>query len=136
MLVIRTAEEMACALASSLQPVIRERLAAHRDHLLDYPDYAFEELGMFIIVQPDDNLNDLNCVTGTSLAGRGRFTLEPESILRQDDCLELLFVISDDGFGAVLFVPLAEELDSVLLAACKDLAPSLNLSVPPKATAR
>lgn len=49
MLVIRTAEEMARALSSSLDPPLKERLEAQRDHLLDYPDYAFEELGLFVI---------------------------------------------------------------------------------------
>lgn len=136
MLVIRTAEDLARALALSLEPVVKERLAAHRDHLLDYPDYAFEELGLFIIVQPDDHLDDLNGVTSAALTAGALFAVEPERVARHDDWLEVLFIVSDDGFGVVLFVPLKEELDSTLLDACQKLASSLDLSVQPKASTK
>ncbi len=78
MLVFRTAEEMACALSSPLDPTLRERLAAQRNHLLDYPEHAFEELGVFIVIQPGDSLEDISKAAAYRLTGKEGFMIEAE----------------------------------------------------------
>jgi len=44
---------------------------------------------------------------------------------RYGDWLEVLFIISDDGFGIVLFVPLAEAVNDEVRTALQALAPTL-----------
>lgn len=133
MIVIRTAEELACMLASSLDKVVKERLAVYRDHLSDYAEFDFEELGRFIIVQPDDKLKQLNGALGPALKAGELFAAEPEAVMRHGDWLEVLFVISDDGFGVVLFIPLMEKIDSSFTLVRQHLASSLDLDDQPKA---
>ncbi len=127
MFVIRTAEEMACALTSPLDPTLRERLAAQRDHLLNYPEHAFEELGVFIVIQPGDSLNDISRTAAYCLADGESFSIEAEAIDQHGGWLELLFILSDDGFGLVLFVPLQQGTDPGILKACQALAPNRDL---------
>lgn len=128
MLIIRTAEELAHALATPLDEVVKERLAAHRDYLLDYPDFTFEELGLFAVVEQGDQLADLNTAGSVRLVDKGAFCFEPETVMRYGDWLEVIFVLSDDGFGLVLFMPLAVGLDESWLTACQELAPTLDLT--------
>ncbi|QIG53762.1 hypothetical protein G6N82_05980 [Altererythrobacter sp. BO-6] len=129
MLIIRTAEELARTLASPLECTLRERLEAQRAYLADYlHDYALEELALFVIVQPGDHLEDLNATSSVRLVrDGGTFAFEVETANRYDDWLELLFVISDDGFGVVLFVPLTGDIDPAILAACQDQTPHLEI---------
>ena len=127
MIVIRTAEELAYALASSLDPSVLMSLAAHRERLLEYEDYALEDLVLFLIVQSGDALNSLNSVPGVLLVQDGSFTFPAECIDRQGDWLEVLFVLSDDGFGVVLFVPLMPQLDSIWVSALEAVAPNGKL---------
>ena len=52
MIVIRTAEEMARALDSPLEPTLKDRLQAHWDRLSEWDDYELSELAVFLIAQP------------------------------------------------------------------------------------
>lgn len=135
MLVIRTAEELARALTSSLDPTLRARLAAQCVYLADYlDDYAFEELGLFLIIQLGDQLEDLNAAGGVRLVRDGAFAFDVETASRYDLWSELLFVVSDDGFGVVLYVPLAEGIDPAILSACQEQAPHLEITTAAKAS--
>lgn len=128
MIVIRTAEELASALALPLDPYLLLRLTVHRDRLLEYEDYAVEELALFLVVQPGDTLEHVNAASGVTLVRNGTFTFTPETIDRQGDWLEVLFILSDDGFGVVLFAPLCAGADPNLLAALQTLGPNDALS--------
>lgn len=127
MLVIRTADEMARALSSPLEPTLKRRLATHNTHLSEYPDFSFEELGIFLVLLPPDSLDDLCRVSPVTIANPSAFVMEPETVDLHGDWLEVLFVLSDDGFGLVVFTALGPETDQVLLKACQELCPSLSL---------
>jgi hypothetical protein len=129
MIVIRTAEEMARVLASRLDPAVRNCLSAHGDRLLNYSGYTLEELGVFVIVQPGDTLEDIGTANPARLVEDSAFAFAAETIDRHGNWLELLFILSDDGFGLTLFVPLTTGTDCKLLSACKALAPHLELSL-------
>jgi hypothetical protein len=58
MFVIRTAEEMARALDSPLDPELKRILAEHWARLADY-DLPLSDLAQFVIAQPGDTLGDL-----------------------------------------------------------------------------
>ena len=121
MLVIRTAEEMARALASPLDPTLLARLVAQQEYLTAYPDYSFEELGLFIVVDTVDRLSDLQQQTTSRLVEGATFAIEPEAVDRHGPWLEVLFILSDDGFGLVLWLPLDGTLHSTMKAAVDGL---------------
>ena len=127
MITIRTAEELARALSSPLDAIPHDRLVAHREHLLDYTDFAFEDLGLFMIVQLGDTLDAIETASPVRLVRNSQFALLLEYVEQHGTWLEALFILSDDGFGLVLFVQLAEAMDPSLLKACKALLPSLVL---------
>lgn len=124
MIIIRKAEDLARALEAPLDPILHHRLEAQREYLADYP---IEELALFLIAQPGDTLETITAACSYRLVESARFTIEAEAIDRHGNWLEVLWVLSDDGFGLVLFVPLESDTDPSLLAACQALSPNLNL---------
>lgn len=105
MIVIRTAEEMARALDSPLPPAVRQRLQQHRQRLAEYDGYELSELANFIITQPANTLSELNAASPAAIfAGTAGFIIEPECIERLPGWYELTFILSDDGFGLVVFI--------------------------------
>jgi hypothetical protein len=123
MIVIRTAEEMARALDSPLDPEIKQVLQKQRDILAEYEGFPLEELAEFVVVQPGDTLADLEAGSEMKLVefegGQATFALGAERIEQHGTFFEVLWILSDDGFGVLLFVPRGEGVDPVLLAACE-----------------
>lgn len=119
MLVIRTAEDMARALASALDPPLVNRLRTYQAIFAEYPDHAFEELGLFLIVQPGDRLGDVEKASETDLVLPREGCFQAEAIERYGKWFEASFVLSDDGYGIVVFIPDQPNIDPQLLAACK-----------------
>lgn len=88
-------------------------------------------LGYFVVVEPDDSVPALETQTGCSIV-RGRcgstqygqpgFAPAFEFIEEHPHCYEMVFVLSDDGFGIDLFVPKVPGIDSQLLALCVSYA--------------
>lgn len=119
MIVIRTAEDLARVLSEPPDPELLSLLQAQADRLAEYPDFTFEELGMFAIVQPGDDLNSIDAAIGWALLDDDTFARPVELIVQHGSWIEATFILSDDGFGLVLFVPIDASTDSQLLAACK-----------------
>ena len=122
MIVIRTAEEMARALDSLLKPQLKQILKGHWDRLVDY-DLPLSDLAEFVIAQPGDTLIELEAASSMQLValedGQPTFALGPEIVKQHADFLELVFILSDDGFGIVLLVMKGDGIDPVLKAACE-----------------
>ena len=75
---------------------------------------------MFAIVQPHDGLNSIDSELGWSLLDSdGSFSHPVELIALHQKWIEATFILSDDGFGLVLFVPLDVPTDEMLFAAFK-----------------
>jgi hypothetical protein len=85
MLVIRTAEEMACALEAPPDPILHTRLTDHWERLQEYADYALEELATFLIVQPGDTAEDINAASPVPLVQDAAFTFVAEAVDQQID---------------------------------------------------
>ncbi|KRA82551.1 hypothetical protein [Altererythrobacter sp. Root672] len=115
MIVIRTAEEMDRALDSPLDPHLHQLLNGHLDRLSEYDDYELLELALFIVLQPSDTLTDLQNASPVRLVqgagGKAAFATLPELVRQHSDWIELVFILSDDGFGLVLFLPKGIDLD-------------------------
>lgn len=119
MLIIRTAEAFARLLATHPDTELKALLQAQADRLAEYPDYTMEELAMFVIIDPPDALDTLDAALGWSLLDGDTFTHPAELIGLHGNWIEATFILSDDSFGLVLYVPIDARTDKLLLAACK-----------------
>lgn len=114
MLVITDAAAMARALASSLDPQLKDLLALRRDQLLrdTAGEYELGELVHIVVVQPGDRIADIEVAANFPL-----FT-EPAFEWTQDhgQYLESVVILADDGFGIAIFVPDTDGIDPAMLA--------------------
>ena len=88
-------------------------------------------LGYFVVVEPDDSVSALETQTGCSIV-RGRcdgdqygqpgFAPAFEFIEEHPHCFEMVFILSDDGFGIDLFIPKVRGIDLQLVALCVSYA--------------
>lgn len=116
MIVIRTAEDMARALDSPLDPALHIALQGHATRLAEWD---LQDLAVLIIVQPSDTLDALESAYGERLVDDSIFLIVPELVSQHRDWIELVFILSDDGFGLVLFVSLERGADPMLATACR-----------------
>lgn len=110
MISIRSSADMARALAGALDPPLRKLLELRRDQLLDYDGYDFGERAHFIIVQGGDTLAAIETEAGFPLPFPSF-----EFVERHGAWLEAVLIVSDDGFGIMLFVPDRIDIDPALL---------------------
>ena len=92
------------------------------------------ELAHFLIVQAGDDDQSVSAELGFSIlenlvdgARYGDPDFEPswEWIMRHEGWFELVYVLSDDGFGWVVLVQDDEATDADLLAVCREYAPAI-----------
>jgi len=124
--IIRTWADVSAYLDGSIDPALAQLLQTRRDQLIDLGDLP--DLGTFVIIDCGDELQTiegaLQLPIATNLIDGKRFG-DPdfmpsfEFIQRHDGCYELVFILSDDGFGHVVIVPDAEGVDSALLELCR-----------------
>lgn len=92
---------------------LRRLLQQRVDALQAFDDYDLADLVTFIVVEPADSLQDLDAQLGFSALGTPFELLE-----EHPGYYEMVFVVSDDGFGIEVFVPKHPGIDSKLLARC------------------
>jgi hypothetical protein len=93
---------------TQLQGLIAQRL-------LDLADYeeSLSELIHILVIQPSDALTHVDAELGFSLADRPWDVIESHS-----GWYEITIVVSDDGFGWVIYIPKADSTHADLLALC------------------
>jgi hypothetical protein len=109
--VIDSPEAMANALATYPDPGLLRRLVFYQSNLQE-AECEIGELGLVIIVGPVDTADAIEQVAGVDLTGDPAW----ESCIIDDGWCELVFVISDDGSGAVVLIPDHDDIDPALLA--------------------
>lgn len=118
MIVIRTYAALSDASAVLEGNEVHGLLEAHVERLSAYADYDLTDLAMFAIVMPGDTLDSIEDELGRSLIdSTGAFIQPPEIVQRHHRWFEIAFILSDDGFGLVIFVPIDSTTDSRLRAA-------------------
>jgi hypothetical protein len=131
MISIRSTADMAHVLASPIDADLKRLLALRRDQLLDCNGYDLGELAHFVVAEPLDPLAAIEGVVGVPLAtnlvdgsnyGDPRFTANFEHVARYGAWFEAVIIVSDDGFGIVLFVPDRPDIDQTLLGLVRDHA--------------
>jgi hypothetical protein len=122
MLSIRNSADMDRALVSLLDPALRRLLTLRRDQLAE-DELDLEEIAHCIVVRPGDTLAAVEAEAGVAIATNlvdgsrlGDPEFEPlfEYVTRKDGWLEAVMILSDDGFGLVLFVPDTIEVDPAI----------------------
>jgi len=119
MIIIQTWAALEHALLSPLDPRLRSILALRRDQLAGWGDIAH-----FIIVQPGDKPEQIEPPPLINLVDGCRYgdpAFEPswEHIQDHGGWFELTYILSDDGFGHIIFIPDAEGIDPELLSLCR-----------------
>lgn len=118
MIVIRTYAALSDASAVLEGNEVHVLLEAHRERLADYADFDLTDLAMFAIAMPGDTLDSIEDDLGRALIdSTGIFIDPPEIIRRHTNWFEIAWILSDDGFGLVLFVPIDSATDARLTAA-------------------
>lgn len=128
MIVIRTAEEMARALSSPLEPELKHRLQTHFDQLAEWTDFGLGELVVFVIVEEGDTLEHAEAAYGQTLVQDCAFANLPELVENHGGWIEATIILSDDGFGLVLMVQVGPMADSRLIAASRNAREYLHNS--------
>lgn len=119
MLIIRTAEELACTIAAPSGPEIASILRVHADRLAEFDNFELSDLALFAIIQPGDTLESVEDALNWRLTdGDGGFIQPPEIVSRHAGWYEVVFILSDDGYGLVLLLPIQGGTEPKLLAAC------------------
>lgn len=131
MQVIRDPLEAANIADPELRTLVQKTIAALSE---DYP-YDPDELGYFLIVEPGDSLATINAQIGFDiLANRWTgirydqpgYTQSFEVLDEHTHWFEMVFVLSDDGYGIEVFIPKTEGIDPDLLAMCQRYAVAAN----------
>lgn len=110
---------------------IRELIAARIAALSEDEPYDADTHGRFVVWEAGDSVDELSQVLSFS-ALSNRFTgvnfgepgFAPSFELVEDhaSCFEMVFVVSDDGYGVIVFIPKSVDADATLLAMCRQYA--------------
>jgi len=116
--------------AQIANPEIR-RLVEQRIYDLGKEPFDLATLGYFLVIEPGDTLNTINTQLGFPILtnrwtglhfGQPDFVPSFEFVEEFSGCFEIVFVISDDGFGIEVFVPKTAGIASELLELCQRYA--------------
>lgn len=127
MKIINSPEAMDDALSSSLDPLLERLLRLRVEQLTGYEGFALDDLAVFIIVEPGDNLEAVEAELRISLTVNlvdGCRWPDPDFCPNWEWCedhgalFELTFILDDSGYGHVLFVPKQVDVDPTILALC------------------
>jgi len=97
---------------------LRKLISRRIEELTDYTEDLSKLIHIFIL-EPSDTLTTVDVQLGFSLGERPIDVIESHS-----GWYELTIVLSDDGFGVILYVPKHPETDLKLLRICVSHCPT------------
>ena len=115
-------------------------LVEKRIHDLSLEPYDPEVRGYFLVIEPGDSTREIDAQLGFSILGNrwngtcfgeADFTPSFEVVEEHFGFFDMVFVISDDGYGVEVFVPKSSGIDSTLLAMCQQYAIPAQLPLKP-----
>ena len=128
MISIRDSQTMEFALSCPLDPFLKQLLLKRLDMLSEFSDFNLSELVHFVWVEPGDSIDAIekelgfspfvNFVDGARYPDPD-FTPNWEWLIDHGQWFELVFALSDSGFGINLLVPNRPDVDAMLLALLK-----------------
>jgi hypothetical protein len=110
---------------------IRHIVAQRITQLRLSADETLSDLGEFFVIEPGDSIPSLEETTGCYIAtdftgedhyGSPDFEPNHESLEhhREQQCFEMVFIMTDDGYFTVLLIPDDPGIDPDLLSLCRD----------------
>ena len=131
MLSIRSSSELDHTLDGPISPSLSALLRRRSTELSGYDGYDLADLAFFLVVQAGDELGAVdrklgfrvlsNFIDGSSF-GEADFTPSWEWVQAHPGWFEIVFILSDDGFGWIVLVEDGEGTDPALLSACRTFA--------------
>lgn len=120
MIHIHTWAQARHAVAHPPYPELALPLQAHIDRLAEFSDYDLGDLAEVIILPDKSDLSVAELAAGRPLVDRqdGRFAALPEYAVRHGGWVEVVWVLSDDGKGLVLFAEITSRTAPELTQAC------------------
>lgn len=128
MIVITDRVQISGIADSHLRQLIEQRIQGIEESC----PWDAEELGPMIIIEPSDTADDLESVMGFSIlesnfdeSRYGDDDFAPSFEFAEaigDDLFELVYIVSDGGYGYDIFIPHLPGLDPVLLSFCQTYA--------------
>lgn len=113
MQILRDSRSIENGARSCPDPELRQLLAAHIENLSGYEGYELGELVNFIVFEGGDTVADLDVILGFPIManrldgvrfGETDFLPSWEVIEEHINWFEVVYVLSDDGFGVVVFI--------------------------------
>lgn len=105
-------------------------LVEQRFHALSTEPYDPDDLGYFLVMEPSDSLEEINAQLGFPILcnrfsgipfGDADFTPSFEFVEEYAGCYDMVFILSDDGYGVEVFIPKSIDIPE-LLAMCQKFA--------------
>ncbi len=112
-------------------PAIRRLVERRFLEICDGELYDAEVHGELVVAEPRDTLASLERQSGCPIASNPfdgsrypdpEFVPACEVIEEHATCFEMVFVLNDDGFGVLIFVPKQPGIDRELLSLCRAYA--------------
>ena len=110
MQVVRDRADVAAIADAALRTLVEERVQALAD---EYANLELHELVTFVIVEAGDTLAAIDAQLGFSIVDA-----LPELVEQHGDYFEIVIVVSDDGYGVEVFVPINADVPPELVALC------------------
>ena len=138
MLVIRNSEQANAVPHPEQRLLVLQRITMLSQEAPYDPDVC----GYFVVVEPGDDLIGLNRQLGFDVLanrfngthfGHPDFVPAWEILEEYVSCYEFVFILSDDGFGVVVFIPKDGDIPPGLLAMCRQYAVPAQASTEPTA---
>jgi len=94
-------------------PTLRKLITRRIEELTDHTEDLADLINIYIL-EPSDTLTTVDVQLGFSLGERPIDVIESHP-----GWYELTIVLSDDGFGVVLYIPISSDTDPHLLTICQ-----------------
>jgi hypothetical protein len=91
-------------------PAVAPYISKRIEELSEYADYDLAELVHIIVVETGDTLAELDAALGFAIEDRA-----VDAIDSHPRVYELAYVVGQDGFGFVVYVPRSPDIDPRLL---------------------
>lgn len=126
--------------SSIVDPDIRSLVEQRFTEICAGEPYDYDLHGYMIVVEPGDSVDALEKETGIPILGNlfddtrfgdPDFTPSYEALEEHVSCYEMVFILTDDGFGINIFIPKQPGIDADLLAMCAFFAESAPELTPP-----
>lgn len=115
--ILRHAPEVSAYIETQPQGDIPTLIQQRLEELLADDIDTMEALVFFVVLEPEDTQVDLEAVLGIPLHTPTGHPLW-ECLEAHPDCYEMVFVLDDSGYGAIVLVPNQSTTDQHLLTLC------------------